>query len=372
MQLRARRAAATAVTACLCVLLLAGGAAARPAPEKHARHHGAGAKSAAAQSGSASAARGRPLRVIAIGDSITQGSVPSANDNHPYTLELTRRLEEAKLARKVDVDNIAVGGAGVFAVGFHNPVTLVPWAQSHLEKAKYDWAVVLVGINDLLRESRRADDVSGGRALLCFLGGLRCGWGGRRCRCFGRAVCAFAACVARGWRRAAAAAAAALYWREASEQAAHAHHPLPHNNNNHTTPTHTTQVMKGLNDIYQTALKTGANVLAIAPLPAPGFVSQSDYKEAERLKLHEQIKAAAAQWTKDHPKGPAFEVLDLGVGGPMNFWAMGDSERSQWLDDGLHLTRTAYDKMGNFIADALIPKISAAFAAHAHGGHAQQ
>jgi hypothetical protein len=34
------------------------------------------------------------------------------------------------------------------------------------------------------------------------------------------------------------------------------------------------QVMKGLLKIYKPALERGANVLAIAPLAAPGFVSQ--------------------------------------------------------------------------------------------------
>lgn len=38
-------------------------------------------------------------------------------------------------------------------------------------------------------------------------------------------------------------------------------------------------------------------------------------------------------------QGPVFAVADLGVGGPMNFWAMGEGERKRWLDDGLHLTQ---------------------------------
>ena len=118
--------------------------------------------------------------------------------------------------------------------------------------------------------------------------------------------------------------------------------------------------MKGLSEIYQTALTAGTNVVAIAPLAAPGFVSQSDYKEGERLKLAAQIKAYADNWNKQHPEGPAFEALDLGVNGPMNFWRMGDQERKQWLDDGLHLTKDAYDRMGGYIADAMIPKVPVA------------
>lgn len=44
------------------------------------------------------------LRVLALGDSITQGAVPSANDNHPYTLQLKNRLEEY-LGQPVEVTN---------------------------------------------------------------------------------------------------------------------------------------------------------------------------------------------------------------------------------------------------------------------------
>jgi hypothetical protein len=36
----------------------------------------------------------------------------------------------------------------------------------------------------------------------------------------------------------------------------------------------TQQIIKGLLDIYTPVLDTGANILAISPLPAPGFVSQ--------------------------------------------------------------------------------------------------
>jgi hypothetical protein len=34
------------------------------------------------------------------------------------------------------------------------------------------------------------------------------------------------------------------------------------------------QIIKGLKEIYVPALMNGSNVMAIAPLPAPGFVSQ--------------------------------------------------------------------------------------------------
>lgn len=77
---------------------------------------------------------------------------------------------------------------------------------------------------------------------------------------------------------------------------------------------------------------------ALAPY-APPSPRRSDYKEAERLKLAHAIGVAAADWTKKHPGGAKFAVLDLGVDGPMDFWRMGDAERREWLDDGLHLTQ---------------------------------
>lgn len=45
------------------------------------------------------------LRVLAIGDSITQGSVPSKNMNHPYTIQLQQQLQQAFPGRSIDVDN---------------------------------------------------------------------------------------------------------------------------------------------------------------------------------------------------------------------------------------------------------------------------
>lgn len=219
--------------------------------------------------------KGGPLRILALGDSITQGSVPSANQNHPYTIELKKRLARARLGRRVDITDGAVGGAGIFAVGFHKPVTLVPYARELLSKAKYEWVVGLIGINDLLRMGRSADDV-----------------------------------------------------------------------------------FSGIMEIYKPTLESGVNVMAIAPLPAPGFVSKDDYKEGERKKLAGLLEQAAASWTKVHPQGPDFVYTDLGVNGPMDFWKMDEQERRQWLDDGLHLTKVAYDKMGGFIADALLQRIA--------------
>lgn len=98
--------------------------------------------------------------------------------------------------RPLSFNRTGVGGSGIFAVGFNRPTTIVPVAMDSLNSAKYsghmyDYTIVMVGINDLLRVGKSADEV-----------------------------------------------------------------------------------MTGLNQIYDAALSSGSNVIAIPPFAAPGFVSQ--------------------------------------------------------------------------------------------------
>jgi hypothetical protein len=96
--------------ALVCCLLIAGAAAARPGPSNHGAKHAhpqqqqqpplVGTKQQLQIT-----AKSRIMRVLSIGDSITMGSVPSINQSHPYTIELEKRLWEAKLARRVEVRN---------------------------------------------------------------------------------------------------------------------------------------------------------------------------------------------------------------------------------------------------------------------------
>lgn len=39
--------------------------------------------------------------------------------------------------------------------------------------------------------------------------------------------------------------------------------------------------------------------------------------------------------------------------GPLNFNDMGDEQRKQWLDDGLHFTQHGYDQLAGHIANAI-------------------
>eukprot|EP00877_Chromochloris_zofingiensis_P003696 jgi/Chrzof1/13327/Cz07g29010.t1 len=212
------------------------------------------------------------FNILSLGDSITAGAVPSANSNHPYTMQLQKALQD-KLGGKysVGITNAGVGGAGIFMSGFNDPITLVPKAQQEIKSAaaagiNYKWVVVMLGINDLLRGGKTADEI-----------------------------------------------------------------------------------MPGIKQIWQMALDKGSNVLAIPPLPAPGFVSKNDPKELERIKLARLIRAAAASWNNGHSQGPKVNVLDL-QSGPLNFWSMSESDRNNWLDDGLHLKAAAYDRLGTMIA----------------------
>jgi hypothetical protein len=88
------------------------------------------------------------LRVLALGDSITQGSVPSENVNHPYTLQLQKRLQ-AKLRRPADVTNAGANGLrrslgaleclrlcsrpGLAAAALPRPHRFCPWGRHQRE-----------------------------------------------------------------------------------------------------------------------------------------------------------------------------------------------------------------------------------------------
>lgn len=45
------------------------------------------------------------LRILAIGDSITQGSVPSKGANHPYTIQLKNLLQSKYPGYNIVIDN---------------------------------------------------------------------------------------------------------------------------------------------------------------------------------------------------------------------------------------------------------------------------
>lgn len=63
--------------------------------------------------------------------------------------------------------HVGVGGAGIYARGFHRPTTIPPVAESAIKSASdrnkpYNYVIVMLGINDLLREGKTADEVKWG------------------------------------------------------------------------------------------------------------------------------------------------------------------------------------------------------------------
>jgi hypothetical protein len=152
----------------------------------------------------------------------------------------------------------------------------------------------------------------------------------------------------------------------------------------------------------------GARIVALPPLAAPGFVGPSDYKETERLKLAQLIKASAARRNARAaleaarvPSGTAAALLN-GAAGARNGTTTtvaasrlllgGDAQQQQqqpvsapmpgalpamivitegepgksldlwtrrdWLDDGLHLKPPAYDKIGEVVAGTIAKALS--------------
>eukprot|EP00882_Tetradesmus_deserticola_P003561 GHRQ01003769.1.p1 GENE.GHRQ01003769.1~~GHRQ01003769.1.p1 ORF type:complete len:259 (+),score=73.90 GHRQ01003769.1:351-1127(+) len=211
------------------------------------------------------------IRILAIGDSITEGVVPSKNIKHPYTIQLKQHLRKLRPNARITIKNQGIGGGGIFAVGFQKQTTIPPVAQRAIQQAKsngkpYNYVVVMLGINDLLRMGKSAKEIKG-----------------------------------------------------------------------------------GLQQIYGWALDAGSTVVAVPPLESPGFVSKGDYKEGERRKLVAMVRGIAAGVNRKRPGSPKMVVLDLQAT-VMDFYSMDASERSRWLDDGLHLTEFGYDVLGRAIA----------------------
>ncbi|KAF6263336.1 SGNH hydrolase-type esterase domain-containing protein [Scenedesmus sp. NREL 46B-D3] len=108
-----------------------------------------------------------PFRVLAIGDSLTKGAVPSKQLNHPYSIRLQALLNRKFNNRaKPNVTTAAYYYMGVFQnaqgdAGQSLDITLVPLMRSQLQQAKqqgvnYQWVVVMAGINDLGAGNRTA------------------------------------------------------------------------------------------------------------------------------------------------------------------------------------------------------------------------
>ncbi|WIA15988.1 hypothetical protein OEZ85_012727 [Tetradesmus obliquus] len=210
------------------------------------------------------------FHVLAAGDSITQGSVPSRGFNYPYAIKLEELLRK-KLGPRTRAIDAGLGGGGIYQTGFNIQKRFPEFYREQLAFRQWDVAVIMIGINDLLR-------------------------GG--------------------------------------------------------TPA--AEIMAGLQPLLDETLAKGIPVVSIPPFAAPGFVAETDSKEAERKKMAELLKAAAAaRAAATGGQGPQIWVLDLQAG-PLDFYKMSPEERSRWLDDGLHMTQFAYEQLGQYVYDEVM------------------
>jgi lysophospholipase L1-like esterase len=89
------------------------------------------------------AAKGKLIRILAFGDSLTQGETFKSTHYHPYTHRLRKLLEEHESV-KFDIDNAGITGEFVR----DQMTTRLPLVLK--EKGPYDLIVILGGTNDLI------------------------------------------------------------------------------------------------------------------------------------------------------------------------------------------------------------------------------
>lgn len=94
--------------------------------------------------------------VVAFGDSVTKGFVPSADQNIPYTITLERLLR-GRFGGSARVDNANSGPATLLPTP-ERP-QMAPAVYSALSNNNYNAAVFMIGTNDLLAGHRTAGEV---------------------------------------------------------------------------------------------------------------------------------------------------------------------------------------------------------------------
>ena len=101
-----------------------------------------------------------PLRILAFGASLTEGSYLYGAQFHPYTIRLSQLLRST--FKTVDIDNAGVSGEAVLST------TMLPRLKQLLSSAtnKFDWILILAGTNDTMRDQQKASQVFDGYKLL--------------------------------------------------------------------------------------------------------------------------------------------------------------------------------------------------------------
>ncbi|GBF99341.1 GDSL-like lipase acylhydrolase [Raphidocelis subcapitata] len=103
--------------------------------------------------------RCKQLRILAFGDSLTEGWIDSTEQKHPYTWNLEWRLRERLKPKgiSVQITNGGVGSAGV--LDRLNDAWYGRLREARDAGRPYQYAVFLAGINDILLQRRNAGDI---------------------------------------------------------------------------------------------------------------------------------------------------------------------------------------------------------------------
>lgn len=86
--------------------------------------------------------------IVALGDSITDGSGSTTNANNRWTDVLAERLQKSHAHRKVGVINAGIGGNRLILDG-NGPIALARFDRDVLSRSGVRYLIVLEGINDL-------------------------------------------------------------------------------------------------------------------------------------------------------------------------------------------------------------------------------
>lgn len=216
------------------------------------------------------------LKILAIGDSITQGSVPSKGANHPYTIQLKNLLQSKYPGMNIAIDNQGMGCV--------RQVT----AQAALRRRTAQQACMHTAWGSIPSDSSCCSKAGLQPSDRCKQGHL-CSAASRAfptcccCRC--RCMCARSATAgvggsgifAVGFNRPTTIVPVAMDSLNSAKSSGRMYDytiVMVGINDLLRVGKSADEVMSGLNQIYDAALSSGSNVIAIPPFAAPGFVSQ--------------------------------------------------------------------------------------------------
>jgi lysophospholipase L1-like esterase len=261
----------------------------------------------------------RPVRVLAVGDSLTVGAVPSLRQAHPYTNRLAEMLRAELPGRNIEIrlageqGYLACGGAldhqervcrmtiperrrfGMAGNSQAKPQT-APRRRSPPQTAAVSSSGTIVKARDEadgkeknLQEVLQRELGGGTRYdIICLNGGINdLGRGGR-----------------------------SAY-----------------------------EVWGNLRSMIEAAARSADHAVVYVAPWANRFVGRDSKSEVERQQLLRELDNYFTSSGK-RPGGPPMQLLDRIESAEFAFWNQSPEERSRYQDDALHLTRAGYDVLG--------------------------